>query len=367
MNSRNTLRVDLHGINPVRKRLKAGVVEIHYAWRGRGAPAFWRSDSGIAKGSAAYLAAFAATSQASADTGLFRDILRGFLASGDFTRLSPRFQSDLRTSIAHPKNGIDQEFGGEKKAIFDHPGIRGVVLEWRDEIGGKVGNDRMRHLQQIVGWAVDRGKLRQSYLVRMKSTYESNRAEIIWTPAEVATFVAGSPAYVARILVLMTETGLRPGDLYQVGPEHVHQTPRGHRIVMPTNKRGRVVSIPLTPAALAIVKATPPGQKTFIVARDGKPFANENQLGKVVSLWRDKLNLRKDLRLYDARGTAATRLLQAGSDIREIAVHMGWSIKRAAEVIERYVSLSPEMADGIAAKLERIRDGAANFVTNRPS
>lgn len=100
----------------------------------------------------------------------------------------------------------------------------------------------------------------------------------------------------------------------------------------------------LVRAALAIVKATPSGQKTFIVAKDGKPFANENQLGKVVSLWRDKLKLRKVLRLYDARGTAATRLLQAGADIREIAVHMGWSIKRAAEVIENYVALSPEMA-----------------------
>ena len=55
-----------------------------------------------------------------------------------------------------------------------------------------------------------------------------------------------------------------------------------------------------------------------------------------------------ELRLYDARGTAATRLLEAGADLKEIAVHMGWSIKHAADVIERYVALSPQMADGIA-------------------
>jgi hypothetical protein len=34
---------------------------------------------------------------------------------------------------------------------------------------------------------------------------------------------------------------------------------------------------------------------------------------------------------------------------------MGWSIKHASEVIERYVALSPQMADGIAAKLAKAR------------
>lgn len=30
---------------------------------------------------------------------------------------------------------------------------------------------------------------------------------------------------------------------------------------------------------------------------------------------------------------------------------MGWSLKHAAEVIERYVALSPAMSDGLAEKL----------------
>lgn len=32
---------------------------------------------------------------------------------------------------------------------------------------------------------------------------------------------------------------------------------------------------------------------------------------------------------------------------------MGWSIKHAAEVIERYVALSPAMSDGLAEKLKK--------------
>ena len=33
---------------------------------------------------------------------------------------------------------------------------------------------------------------------------------------------------------------------------------------------------------------------------------------------------------------------------------MGWSLKHAAEVIERYVALSPSMSDTLAQKLQKV-------------
>lgn len=51
------------------------------------------------------------------------------------------------------------------------------------------------------------------------------------------------------------------------------------------------------------------------------PQVTISKLGDAVSTWRDKLGLRSELRLYDARGTAATRLFQAGAELREIATH----------------------------------------------
>lgn len=48
----------------------------------------------------------------------------------------------------------------------------------------------------------------------------------------------------------------------------------------------------------------------------------------------------------------------ADASLKEIATAMGWSIKHAAEVIERYTALSPEMSDGIADKLALTRKGA---------
>jgi site-specific recombinase XerD len=69
--------------------------------------------------------------------------------------------------------------------------------------------------------------------------------------------------------------------------------------------------------------------------------------------WRDKAGLSEDLRLQDCRGTAATRLLDAGLSLSEIASHMGWSLRHAANVIEHYARVSPGETDAVLLKLQQ--------------
>jgi site-specific recombinase XerD len=353
------VRINLKGIHRVRKKLADGSSrEYHYAWRGKGAPKFWESGSGIAVGSPEYLAALAATApQASAAKGKFREAIIAFMDSADFSGLAPRTQDDMRKSIFHAKNGIDGRFGGAPMAAFNDPRIRAQALKWRDDIGGKVGDDRIRHLQRIVGFAIDRRLIQQNQLREIKSVYKSNRAEIFWLPDEIEAFRQGAPSHVWRILAVALETGLRPGDLAVLSTEHVHRTPHGRRIVIWTQKRKRLASIPVTDRMAALIDSTPTEQARLIVNKRGMPYQHENYLGDAVSEWRDKLKIRRELRLYDARGTAATRLLDAGADLKEIATHMGWSLKHAAEVIERYVALSPAMSDSLGEKLRKAETG----------
>lgn len=47
--------------------------------------------------------------------------------------------------------------------------------------------------------------------------------------------------------------------------------------------------------------------------------------------------------------------LARGAEMREIATAMDWSIKKATDVIERYIALHPDMTDALGAKLERLR------------
>lgn len=352
--------IKVKGVHRVRRTLADGTKrEYHYASRGRGAVPFWNDSMAFAEGSPEYLSALsAARPVAEMARGLFREILIDFTRSQEFLRLAPRTQADMKNSFYHATNGIDAKFGAGPRAVFDDPRIRGIALKWRDGIGGKVGDDRIRHLQRLVGWAVDRGYLRQNQLQKIRSIYTSNRADMFWTDDDIAAFEKGAPAHIARILIAATETGLRPGDLACLSRAHVHPTPKGQRIVIWTAKRKRLASIPVTPRMALLIAATPPEQTHFIVNKAGQPYQHENYLGDAVSQWRDKLKIRDGLRLYDARGTAATRLLMADASLKEIATAMGWSIKHAAEVIERYTALSPEMSDGIADKLAHNRKGA---------
>lgn len=346
-------RVNLKGINRVRKKLADGSIrEHHYVGRGKGAVKFWDSASSVTIGSPEYVEAFTKASRLGTPAqGKFRSVILHFMDSQDFTALAPRTQSDMRKSFFHPTNGIDHKFGDAPLAAFEDPRIRRQALDWRDKIGGKVGDDRIRHLQRLIGFALDRTMIRQHQLMGIKSVYKGKRAEIFWLPDEVEAFRNGAPAHVWRILAIALETGLRPGDLVELSREHIHRTPHGHRIVIWTKKRKRLASIPVTAAMADLIAATPEQQARLIANKRGEPYQHENYLGDAVSTWRDKIKIRAELQLKDARGTAATRLLEAGAELKEIATHMGWSIKHAAEVIERYVALSPSMTDGLAEKL----------------
>ena len=73
--------------------------------------------------------------------------------------------------------------------------------------------------------------------------------------------------------------------------------------------------------------------------------------------WREKAGVPKsedgrEKTLQHMRGTAATRLLNAGLSLSEIAAHIGWSVRHAANVIEHYAMASPTETDGILVKLQ---------------
>lgn len=105
-----------------------------------------------------------------------------------------------------------------------------------------------------------------------------------------------------------------------------------------------------------IIDSTPIDQMFFCVGKKGQQYRHEDQLGEAVSRERDRLGIRKELKLYDTRGTAATRILKAGAELGEIAACRGWSIKKVAEVIEYYVALHPATHDHLGKKLVAARE-----------
>ena len=76
--------------------------------------------------------------------------------------------------------------------------------------------------------------------------------------------------------------------------------------------------------------------------------ARANEMAKKES---SRVHVRDELRLYDMRGTAATELLRAGCSLNQIAVTMGWGLRHAANMIEKYAAVIPEVSDEVLDKL----------------
>ena len=125
---------------------------------------------------------------------------------------------------------------------------------------------------------------------------------------------------------------------------------------MRTNKRGVVMSLPVTPRLAAILEKMPAGQLLSLTSPRGKPWDPTHRSKSIKEAAR-AAGIDERIRLYDARGTACTRLLLAGATPGEIALCMGWSVRHAAAMIETCAALEPTMTDSVLIRLEQARTG----------
>ncbi|ARC90447.1 integrase [Rhodovulum sp. MB263] len=253
-----------------------------------------------------------------------------------------------------------EHFKDAPAVIFEERGARGEVNAWRAlwKHSPKQHDMAGTHAVRILNWAVQEGKLTEHHCHKLHRLYDVDRSEIVWTQTDRAAFNAVAPEWVRRILCAACETGLRPADLIKLTPAHVEQTPLGRRLRVRTNKRKRLAHIPITPELAEIIDTTPAGRLLILTNARGHALT-PHRASEGVRQWRDKAKLSDDLRLYDARGTAATRLLNAGLSLAEIANHMGWSVRYAANVIEHYARVSPDETDAVLIKLAQAKRGVA--------
>lgn len=212
------------------------------------------------------------------------------------------------------------------------------------------------HAVRVLNWAVEEGLLTEHHCQKLPKLYQVDRSEVVWTPSDREAIDAIAPEWVKRLLCVACETGLRPGDLIKLTRAAVEQTPHGRRLRVRTKKRGRLAHIPITPALARAIDATPDDQMLILTNASGGPLT-EHRASEGLRQWRDKAGLSRVLRLQDCRGTAATRLLHAGLSLSQIANHMGWSLRHAANVIEHYARVSPNETDAVLVKLANAKGG----------
>jgi len=332
-------------INRVRAKLADGSVKYYFYLRGRKDARFW-TDTHPNPTDPAFFAAYVEAQKLCLPKGknLVPGMVDDYLSSAEFKAKSPRTKIDYRKWALR----FAEEFKDDPVAMFEEPASRAEVGEWRQQWAhsAKQFDYAGTVVTLLLNWARDAGKIAEHHCDRLPKAYRADRAEVVWTAEDVSTFTARAPEWAARILIAACETGLRPGDLIRLSRAHIEDTPGGRRIRIKTNKRGRVAHIPVLPLMAKVLDATPKDRLLILTNASGQALT-ENRASVAVRQWRDKAGLSNTLRLQDARGTAATRLLNAGLSLAQIASFMGWGLRHAQNVIEHYARLSPDESDSI--------------------
>jgi integrase len=349
------------GVHRVRRKLKTGIKYHFYAWRG--GPKFWVDVDKYPNKPEFFQAYADVTKRPEPLVATTQILIDDFLSSASMPK-GARSKDDLTLWA----NRFGAEFGSDPMAMFEERASRGELNRWRAKWkhSPKQHDVAGTHAVRILNWGVEEGRIREHHCHRLPRLYQADRSEIIWTPEDRDAVAKIAPPWVMRILEVGCETGLRPSDLVDLELEkHIEVTGTSRRLRVKTAKRNRFAYIPVTQRLGEIIDQTPQGQQ-FLLAGDRKERVSARWASNQITKWRRIANVSltedgREKTLNDTRGTAATKLLNAGLTLAQISNYMGWSIRYAANVIEHYATVSPSESDAVLAKLNEAKESEDAF------
>ncbi len=350
-----TFRELLPGAHRVRaKRAGGGAAEYWYAWRGgpRILSVSAASDAllqpAIARALPEALAAFAAERQPQAgDTRFVHGLITRYLAEmAEDEALAPRTKADRRKHLEVAR----AKWGELEIRALESRRARTLLIDWRDSYKAtpKTADELLGAFSTVLTWAARRGELSRNPVEDFPRIYKANRAEVIWEPQHLATLLAHAAPEFEYAIRLAALTGLREGDLIALP----WSTVGDNAIVWQTQKsRGRkTIVIPLTPPLRQLMAEIPKRATTVLASSRGRPW---KAAGLAAALRRARLDALahaqkihgpdaksgiEHLRIHDLRGTAATNFIQAGLDLPDVALILGWKLDRVREIAARYIT-----------------------------
>ena len=214
-------------------------------------------------------------------------------------------------------------------------------MQWRD---GLAANPRKADfawsvLARVLSVAKDRGRIKTNPCERGGRIYRVDRTSIIWDPELIARAYDGLPEHLRWAFVLALWTGQRQGDLlrlswssYDGNEIHVHQSKTGKRLSIPVGE-------PLRQELALVPKKCP----MILTNLEGKPWTSDGFRAS----WRTAVKALdiSGVTFHDLRGSAITRLAEAGATHAEIVAITGHSHRDAGDMMDKhYLSPTKELA-----------------------
>jgi integrase len=343
------MRIKASGINVVRARLASGEVKSYYYHRATG------TRLAGAPGSAEFLASFAAAheSKQQRDAGTLSGLIRAFEGTKQWRRLADTTKKEYKRVFKF----WDAEYGTCPYRALEDKAFRADIIRWHDrfsEAKPREADNRVTILARVLSWAAKDGPLSGNVLDGFERAYASDRAEIIWLPEHINGFMAVASAEMQFAMVLALHTGQRQGDIRRLAWSQYD----GTSITLRQGKARRlgraapVIRVPCTNALRATLDTAGRRAAVMLTTKTGLPFKKRY----FAEQWEATCKAAGiiDLHFHDIRGTTVTMLAEAGCTLPEIVAITGHSLRRAQEILDKYLARTSKLAESAIAKFENV-------------
>jgi len=295
------------------------------------------------------------------DDGTLDGLIIRYRSTRKFQKLSPRTRVDYEKQLSK----IENAFGNAPLGALNDRRIRSDIMKWRDQLAQR--SDRQADyavavLRIVLNLGVEIGALLTNNAVGIENLYQSDRAENIWLPDQVARFASFASTEIQLALLMALHTGQRQGDLLSLtwsaydGKAITLRQSKSRR----DGKGGRRVYIPCTSALKTTLDNLPKRALTILSNSRGRAWTQD---GFRTSWWKTS---RKagivDLTFHDLRGTAVTMLSEAGCTPQEIAAITGHTLRQANTILDNYLARTRPLAEAAIIKFENA--AATNMTTD---
>ncbi|HBF31113.1 tyrosine-type recombinase/integrase [Rhizobium sp.] len=343
------MRTRIKGVNPIKRTLATGEVVTYYYHRATGTRLNGKP------GSDEFMASIAEAVAKSRkrDAGTLGGLMRDFEETSKWRKLAESTRSEYRRIFKF----WEDKYGTCPFVALEDKAFRRDVLKWHDKFSAekpREADNRVTVLARVLSWAAKDGPLKVNVIDSFDRAYQGDRSEMIWLPEHVDAFMAVASPEMKLALVLALHTGQRQGDLLTLAWGNYD----GSHIRLKQGKsrrgelQGRQVNIRCTKALKETLDGLEKRSPLIMTTKTGKAF----QKRYFAERWEETCKAAGivDLHFHDIRGTTVTMLFQAGCNLGEIVAVTGHSLRRAQDILDKYLARTSAMADSAIAKFENV-------------
>jgi integrase len=277
-----------------------------------------------------------------------------FTQSPEFSRLSRKWQAAKHYYLRL----LEEELKWMVLADLEDPRSRTDFYELRDSFAANPhkADKLVDTLKGLLAWAHERGHIGANAALGIKrlSSSKGTRSEIVWTEDHEAIVLAAFPRSLAQAWQLALYTAARQADMCSL---KWSQYKDGWLSYRPAKTRGTTaIQVHLPVAALPPLKALMDelsrGTEYLLTTEEGQPWDPTNLRAR----WRAAISKTDlaclDLHWHDIRGTALTRMAEAGCTDAERAAISGHAIGAGTKLGD-YTARSRQLAINAYTKWAR--------------